>query len=286
MGYLLLSLLCSLLVGFFLKKINFTNHSGFSLVLLTSYIIASLSSYLFFKPSINSIINVSDQYLLIFILGILMPSVFFILNKSLKINGIAKTDIFQRLSLIIPVLLSFWLFNENFTLIKLLVIVLSFMAILLLLYKNSTNNGKNSIVLGFLVFIGYGVIDTLFKIIAINNSLYYTTILFLVFSLCSFTSTLFIIKNKEKPYRLSNIWQGIVLGCLNFANIFFYLKAHQYFKESPTLVFITMNLGVILGGFLIGKFYFNEKFSKQTYLGCCCAAFAIVILALHQMKYL
>src|SRR5690606_41473043 len=68
---------------------------------------------LFRSLDITDIKLSTDNLIIVGLLGFLMPSIFFFLNKSLKTSGLAKTDIFQRLSLIIPVILSFKLFNRS-----------------------------------------------------------------------------------------------------------------------------------------------------------------------------
>src|SRR5690606_15293894 len=218
-------------------------------------------------------------------LGFLMPSIFFFLNKSLKTSGLAKTDIFQRLSLIIPVILSFKLFNESFTYTKLLVIILSFLSIVLLLYKKSPNNGNFNIFYLLAVFFGYGIVDTLFKVVATNPCVNYISVLFLVFICCAVVFLFYILLTRG-ILNYTYIIYGAVLGILNFMNIYFYMKAHKIFSDSPTLVFITMNLGVIIGGTFIGKFYFKENISKNVINGIFLAMVSIILLALIQLNIL
>ena len=43
-----------------------------------------------------------------------------------------------------------------------------------------------------------------------------------------------------------NIFMGLCLGVLNFANIALYVKAHMIFKETPAIVFAGMNILVVL----------------------------------------
>ena len=64
------------------------------------------------------------------------------------------------------------------------------------------------------------------------------------------------------------------------------MKAHKIFSDSPTLVFITMNLGVIIGGSLIGKFYFKEKLTKNVLAGIVLAVISVILLALIQIDIL
>lgn len=282
---LIISLITSLSVGFFIKYLKINSIKNLFILVLVNYFTAILLSYNLFNISVDQINLNVNQSIIVVVLGFLMPSIFFFLNKSLKTSGLAKTDIFQRMSLIIPVTLSFKLFNEELTSSKIIVILISFVSIILLLYKKSTNNGKFNVFYLLAVFFGYGIVDTLFKIIATNPSINYTTILFLVFICCAFVSLFYVVISKGK-INSKFYFYGLILGLLNFLNIYFYMKAHKNFINSPTLVFITMNLGVIIGGSLIGKLYFKENLSKTTIYGIFLAISSIILLALIQLKIL
>jgi|SRR5690554_1957082 len=282
---LIISLLSSLSVGLFIKSLQINSIRNLFVLVLFNYFIAVILSLILLDISISNIKMSANSLIIVGLLGFLMPSIFFFLNKSLKTSGLAKTDIFQRLSLIIPVILSFKLFNETFTYTKLLVILLAFLSIALLLYKKSTNNGKFNILYLLAVFFGYGIVDTLFKIIATTPGLNYIASLFLVFICCAIVSLFYILLTKGK-INYTYILYGAVLGVLNFMNIFFYMKAHKIFSDSPTLVFITMNLGVIIGGTLIGKYHFKENISKNVIYGIFLAMVSIILLALIQLNIL
>ena len=82
------------------------------------------------------------------------------------------------------------------------------------------------------------------------------------------------------------IFYGLLLGLLNFLNIYFYLRAHQSFAKHPTTVFATMNFGVILLGTLVGTFYFKEKLSGKNVLGLVLAVIAIIVIVVSQIEKL
>lgn len=280
---LLISLFSSLAVGFYIKQLKISSEKNLFALVLVNYLTAIVLSLSFFKVSYSHF-TFSPFYLVLLLLcGILMPSIFLILNKSLKYSGLARTDIFQRMSLIIPVTLSFQLFGEEISNAKSIAIFTSFVSIILLLYKKSTNNGKYSVFYLICVFLGYGTIDTLFKMIAAHKSLDYTSALTFIFIICAIVSFIYFWFVKGS-FDLKFLYLGIVLGILNFSNIYFYMKAHKLFSESPTLVFVTMNLGVITGGSLIGRYYFKEKLGKSVLLGIFLAVISIILLALVQLK--
>ena len=103
-------------------------------------------------------------------LGILLPSVFVIMGKSVDAAGIVKSDAAQRLSLFLPIVASFTLFHEQLTEGRLIGLVLAFTALFFLLWKS--DGGKKSggfstqVMLLLSVWCGYGVIDILFKQVA------------------------------------------------------------------------------------------------------------------------
>ncbi|WKW45698.1 EamA/RhaT family transporter [Myroides sp. JBRI-B21084] len=285
MHTLIISLVCSLIVGFYIKWLKINNLKDFCIFILSNYVIAVSLSFYFFNDKITFNTLKNSFSIQVLALGFLLPTIFLLLNKSLKKSGLAKTDIFQRLSLIIPVVLSFYLFNEIFTFPKLIAIMLAFISIVLLLYKKSTNHGNSNIFYLLSVFIGYGVVDTLFKILATNKNIPYVVALFLIFGISAIVCFLFLFFVKGK-IKSKTIFQGFILGALNFCNIFFYLKAHKIFIETPTLVFITMNLGVIIGGTIIGTTYFKEKISNSALIGIFTAILSVLLLALIQLKLL
>jgi len=70
---------------------------------------------------------------------------------------------------------------------------------------------------------------------------------------------------------------GWILGIANFGNVLFYLKAHQALSGSPSLVFSSMDIGVIGLGAFVGLVIFREKLSMINKVGIALAVVAIII---------
>ena len=83
---------------------------------------------------------------------------------------------------------------------------------------------------------------------------------------------------KRTAWAGKSLFAGLLLGALNFGNILFYVRAHQVFKDDPTLVFAGMNVGVITLGTLVGALLFREKISRINALGIVLAILSIVSL--------
>jgi drug/metabolite transporter (DMT)-like permease len=285
MFYIVLSIICSVSVGALLK---FSKRYSFDIiqVIAVNYILALGLCYITFRPDV-SVVNSSSPWKIYIGLAVLLPSVFLLLASSIKHIGIVKTDIAQRLSLFIPILAAYFIFKENFTTLKLMGLIVGFPAIFLTLSKKQSDTQENRWIFPVLVLLGFGIIDILFKQIALEKSIPYTTSLFIVFcgalvlALCFTIYSVFVKKNL---IQWKNIIIGAFLGILNFGNILFYLKAHKAFSENPSTVFAAMNLGVIVLGSLVGIIAFKEKVTLKNYIGIVLALGSIVLITLSQIQ--
>jgi len=254
-----------------------------------NYSIAIVLSWLFLKPQLS---NLGEAPLYLYgLLGLLLPSLFVILAASVKVAGIVKTDVAQRLSLFIPILAAFLFFNETLNPIKLIGLIIGFAAIICLIpwqkqTRNTDENMANSWMYLLVVFIGMGIIDVLFKQVALVKQISTGTSLFIVYSLAfviAFIGLLYQVINKTMRFSWPHILIGWVLGIANFGNILFYIKAHQVLAKNPSVVFSSMNIGVIIAGTLVGVFVFKEKLSTFNKIGILLALIAITIIYYPQL---
>jgi len=285
MIYIILSVFCSVTVAVLLKLAKRYQISIIQAVTV-NYLTAMLLCLIFFKPDISTVTSTAPWPIYIG-LAVLLPSIFLILAASVKNLGIVKTDIAQRLSLFIPIIAAYFIFKENFNSYKLIGLGIGFLAIFFTFFKKSEEKSKSdNWIYPITVFIGFGVIDVLFKQIALFKTLPYTTSLFTVFCLSFLISLLIVIimvLTKKTKLQLVNLACGLILGLFNFGNILFYLKAHQTLAQNPSTVFAAMNLGVIVVGSLIGIIVFKEKLSKLNYAGIVFALVAIIFITLSQL---
>lgn len=285
MIYLIVSICCSVTVAVLLKlakryKINIPQ------AVTWNYLFAIGLAGFFFRPKISELISSPPSKIYI-ALGVLLPLVFWFLARSVKNIGIVKTDIAQRLSLFIPILAAYFLFNENFTPLKLCGLAVGFTAIFFTLYKKSGyKSSAFSWIYPVVVFIGFGLIDTLFKQVAQIKTIPYTSSLIIIFGLAfilSLLSIAYLVLVKKQKLELINFICGCILGFFNFFNILFYLKAHKAMADNPSTVFAAMNMGVIIAGSLVGIFIFKERLSKLNYLGLSLALVAIILITIAQL---
>ncbi|WP_158828409.1 EamA/RhaT family transporter [Mucilaginibacter lacusdianchii] len=284
MIYIFLSVCCSVLVSVLLKlarryQINVVQ------AITWNYSMAALLTWFFLKPDLEKITYAPN--IIYTSLGILLPSIFFVMAISVRVAGIVRTDVAQRLSLLISLSAAFLLFGDAVTSLKAVGIIMGFVAIACLIpwqkrHGISGNKGNYYWVYLLLVFLGFGLIDILFKQMALDKSVPYTTALFEVYILSfavSVIGLLYQVFVKKRRFYFRYIFFGSILGIANFGNILFYLKAHQNLSQNPGTVFTAMNIGVIAAGTIVGAAIFKEKLSKLNIAGVALAIVAIAVIA-------
>jgi len=281
MIYIFLSVCCSVFVSVLLKLAK-RYEIDTRQAITWNYSIAGVLTLLIFEPEIPQFSE--TLYPVYIALGLLLPSLFLILALSVQYTGIVKTDVAQRLSLFIPVLAAFLIFEEAYSLLKIAGIVIAIIAIIFSIpWQKQTESSNSYWIYPLIVFIGMGIIDILFKQIARTENIPFTSSLLVVFTLAFIISVLYLLYQMLKnglKLTIINFICGWILGIANFGNIVFYLKAHQTLSKQPSLVFSAMNIGVILLGSAVGVLLFREKLSRLNYAGIILALISILTLAM------
>ncbi|MCL2760148.1 MAG: EamA family transporter [Desulfuromonadales bacterium] len=284
MIYLFLSIICSVAVGILLKIAKKHNNTAFFQMIGWNYFFAAVFCFAVYRPEMSLPTNIPYETFLP--LMILLPTIFLIQANSIKHTGIVRTDIAQRLSLIISLSAAYVIFKENISALKFSGLVIGLISIFFVLSREKTNGQISGYwYLPAAVLVGFGMIDIFFKKVALFTSLQYTSSLFLIFCGAFSLSVLIILFQiifQKQKLNLKNLYWGAGLGILNFGNILFYLRAHKILKDNPSTVFACMNFGVIILGSLVGIAIFKERLSKINYLGLVLAIVAVVVITIAQ----
>lgn len=283
MLFVLISVICSVTVSVIIKlarrySINVTQ------MIAWNYPVAVVLNYFFYKPKVEFQVLNNENWKLYLLLGLLLPSIFLAIAASIRYTGIVRTEIAQRISILIPLIAAFLIFHENPTTQSIIGIAIGIVAVLC-----SFNwKGDNKVEAGYkywlyplIIFLGMGLIDILFKQVAQLETAY-TSSIFFIFLIALSVSFLYVFgrvaSKKERLSLGSAIW-GISLGLFNFGNILFYMKAHKAIPDNPSVVFTAMNIGVIALGALIGILLFREKLSMLNKIAILLAVLSILIIA-------
>lgn len=276
---LLASIACSVAVSILLKVAR-RRSIAVDQAIAVNYVLASLLTLAVLRPDPASLLAPATPWWILVLLGVLLPTIFLAMAGAVRHAGIVLSDAAQRLSLFLPLLASFLIFSESVSSLKLTGIATALLALGCLLWRPRDGaqgrQGLATVGLLLAVWAGYGTIDILFKQLAKAGAAFSSSLL-VSFALSGVLMFAYLIARKTTWTR-RNLVAGVLLGLLNFGNIYFYIRAHQVYPDNPTLVFTAMNIGVISLGTLVGAGFFREKLTWFNVAGIVLAIGAIVML--------
>ncbi|ADY51477.1 protein of unknown function DUF6 transmembrane [Pseudopedobacter saltans DSM 12145] len=279
MVYLIIAIFCSVVVSVNLKLLKRYYTNSFQAIVF-NYPTALLLSLFLFRPNFQELPS-NNQLLIFGLMALMMLSLFYFISKSVQSSGIVVTAIGQRLSLIIPVLAAFIIFNESISWLKILGLFLGFLAIYFSVPKAKFSSDNINYWYPFIVFFGTGVLDIFFNMITQFSNINFTTCLFYIFAIATIMGAITLVYLKlagKLKFQMRALFAGVVLGFFNFSSIYFYIKALAVEPDKPSIIFSAMDIGVIASGSIVGFFMFKEKLSMLNKVGIILAIIAICIL--------
>jgi len=283
MIYVLMAVACSVLVSVLLKLARRLS-VDIGQAITWNYVATSVLTFTVFHPSLDVLRSPGAPWLGFIGLGLLLPLIFLALGASVRTAGIVRTDAAQRLSLLISLLAAFVLFGESVSVLKGMGVALGLAALVCMVWRvdpRGSDDGERAWMWPLLVFAGFGVIDILFKQVARAGTPLGAS-LQAMFALALVVSLVLLLWRRWRDrtfFTLRDAVAGLILGLANFGNIVFYVRGHQALPDHPSLVFASMNLGVVGLGALVGTVGFRERLSWVNVLGLVFALVAIGLIA-------
>ena len=282
MQFILLSVACSVLVSVLLKL---APRRGWDVAQMVTwnYLAAALLCAWLLQPPPAALRQPGAPWAELLLLAALLPTLFLVLGASVRLAGIVRTDVAQRLSLLLSLLAAFLFFGEQAGPLKLSGLALGLVAVAGILARPAQDRADRRGWLPLLaVWIGFALVDVLLKRLALSGTP--ATAALLVAFVLAFAGMLAWqgwrrLRHGVRP-GLRHVAAGLLLGLLNFGNIVFYVRAHQALPDSPAVVFATMNIGVVLLGTAVGVLAFGEKTSPLNRAAIALALVAIGLIAL------
>ncbi|WP_163518101.1 DMT family transporter [Gelidibacter japonicus] len=284
MIYLILSITASLFIFVVFKLLEKFEVNTFQTIVV-NYIVAFSFGFLAARDSmaINSIVD-AEWFLGSIIVGALFIGLFTMMAWTAQKNGLSVASVASKMSVIIPIIFGVILFRESIGYQKIIGIVLAFIAVYLVSAKSKTTvNFKKNLMLPFLLFLGSGISDTYI------NYLQHTSISeenIPVFSACVFGFAgligISILAAKKSGNQLQldskSIPGGIALGLLNYASLYYIIKALQSQNMESSSFFTINNVAIVMISTLIGLWFFNEHLTNRNWIGIGLALIAIYLV--------
>lgn len=204
--------------------------------------------------------------------GVLYLVSFIMFQVNVRRNGVVLSATFMKLGLLVPMVLSVFLFGELPTAVQTVGFVIAIVAILMInLEKDSGGNGFK-IGLIFLLLCG-GMADAMSKVFEeIGNPEFSEQFLFYTFAVALVLCIAVMIYKKQHIGKKELLF-GAVVGIPNFFSAKFLLKSLE--TINAVIVYPTFSVATILVVTIVGVAVFKEKLNKRR-----CAALCIILAAL------
>ncbi|MCR1005124.1 MAG: EamA/RhaT family transporter, partial [Stenotrophomonas maltophilia] len=281
--YLSLAVICRVLVSVLLKVAG-RRQLDVAQMVTWNYLVAATLTAVVLQPPLDALRAPHAPWLSLLALAVVLPSIFLVLGRAVAVAGIVRSDVAQRLSLLLSLAAAFLFFGQTATPWKLAGLALGLLAMVASSLRPrgptvASSPGGWGWLLG--VWAGFAVVDVLLKQVALSGTPSMAAVLASFSVAFVLMLALQLWRHFSGCSRLAwrNLGAGALLGLLNGGNILFYVQAHQAMPESPATVFAGMNIGVVVLGALVGMFVFGEATTKWNRVGLALAVLAIGLIA-------
>jgi hypothetical protein len=288
MVYILLCILMNVLI-----YVNFKMFGHFKInpvqAIIFNYFFCVVAG-LFFTGGIAGFSGAGIEWIIIaIVLGVIFIVNFNLISRTTERYGISVSSIATKLSLIIPVLVSFFLLRtqfKEFDFFNYVGILIALPAMLLGSIKKQEKTlhkvRKLGLALPFLTFFLSGTIDT-----TINVTNFYflgpateTAFIVVVFACSALIGTVYLIYKREKVY-VKNVVAGVTLGIPNYLALYFLIRSLSAFDNDGSLVYPSVNIGIIVFASFLSWAFFQDKLSMKNKTGILLAIVSIFLIY-HQ----
>jgi drug/metabolite transporter (DMT)-like permease len=223
------------------------------------------------------------------IMGIAFISVFNLIGYCTKTIGITATTISNKLSLIIPVIISIIAYNETSTTLRIIGILLAIPAVYFSSKKTEKADKQNSWKLIALLFLLSGLLDSFVKFVETTflnhteDQAFYTIY---VFSTAAIIGMGILIQNlirKKTKFELKNVIAGCILGIPNYFSIYFFIKLLNSHIMNSSAIIPIANIGVVVCAAIAALFLFKERMNKVNTIGLLLGIAAILLIAFEDL---
>ena len=218
------------------------------------------------------------------ILGFLFITVFLVMGITAQKNGLSVASVAGKMSVVIPVVLGIFLYNESIGFVKIIGIILALVAVYLSSAKSDTAPVKfKNLLFPMLLFLGSGSIDTLLKytedtyvskgaVPMFLSTIFGCALLFgIFFMVIQFFS-------KKVKFEWKTLIGGIALGVPNYYSMEFLLKALQTEGLESATIFTINNVSVVVLTTVFALLFFKEKLVKKNWIGIGLAIISILLV--------
>jgi drug/metabolite transporter (DMT)-like permease len=296
MLYFILGVLCTSSIFLLFKAFSHFRITTFPAIIV-NYLVCVLTGLLFLGEDLHVLRELSWQtpWLPMALgLGVMFIGTFYLMSVAAQEVSVAASSIATKISLLIPVLFSWLLFQpESWAAVNfwnLLGFVCVFVAILLTSNSGQKLPGQGlpawqGLLLLSTVFVMSGLIDTslnYLNIYHLHSATLQALLPVLIFSV-ALGLGLGVLFWKKMPLRQGHWLGGTVLGVVNYFSVYFLLKSLAAFNNDGAFVYPNFNIAVIVLSSILAVLLFKERLRLRNKIGIFVAVLAIFLVSYQQI---
>lgn len=280
--YIVLSAACSVLIAHLLKLTEVKKLRTLPTLTVNYLFAGGVAFVIGLQDQTDFSLIYNNPVILFFclIVGAFFIGNFLMYSKSVHANGVGVTIAAMRVSLLVPVLVSLYLYRESITWETALGIILVLGALVLLVpRKKSIKIGKmNAAWLLLLIFLVAGFADASLKIYEEEFSLQFNELIFmsLVFGAAFLIGAGSMFIRKTGIMNPKEAAMGCLIGLPNLYSSVFLIYALA--DIDGAIVYPMVNALNVAAGTALGLFFWKDEISGWQWLGLAVAVAAIILL--------
>jgi drug/metabolite transporter (DMT)-like permease len=215
-----------------------------------------------------------------------MP-LFLLMAYCTKVDGITTMTIANKLSLVIPVIFSVFLYHEQLSAIKIAGILMAFPAVYYTtrVREPGNHNKPQGLFIPALLFVSSGLLDTLVNYVqsrflnAADIQAVYTVHVFATAAVIGIVLVAIAVARGKTELHWRNIVGGVCVGIPNFFSIYYLIRfLNSGFMHSSAAIPV-LNIGILVAATFSAVLFFREKLNVARIIGLALSIAAILFIA-------
>lgn len=276
MVYLLLAILCGALISV-LMRLSTEKVTGSIGMLAINYLMCTVLAVLYTggQSASGGLMGLSGTVCMGLFNGFLYLSGFVLLQANIRKNGVVLASTFQKLGLLVPMVLSVCLFGEVPALWQIVGFGLALVAIVLVNTGGEKSQAgiKGGLILLLLLCGGADAMSKVFE--ELGEPRWSEYFLLITFGTATLLCFALMFSKKERLGKWELLF-GVILGVPNYFSARFLLRALDH--VAAVVVYPTFSVGVILAVTAAGVCMFKERLSKRQWIAVAIILAALILL--------
>jgi len=279
MIYLLLATLSSALVSI-IMRLSTDKTSGGASMLAANYLMCVFVAWLYLggQDVFPKVEGLGSSVIMGIVHGALYLVSFVVFQLCVKRKGIVLSATFMKLGLLVPMVVSVFLFGEIPGQLQIIGFCIAVGAIILINYKKEADVSTAGSGLLLLLLLGSGGGDAMAKVFEeLGNPMLSNQFLLYTFVVALLLCIGVVVYKKEKLYK-NDILYGMIIGIPNFFSAKFLLRALEHVPA--VITYPTYSVATLLVVTITGVVFFKERLAKRQWVAVGAILAALVLLNL------